>query len=170
MRLLLGAALVCGCPAIYSPNLPDLAVQLASDLSVTAVEDLAQPAGVDPCLGACAPGETCLLGCLPPQQPCTGVTCPSGESCFDGVCLLGCVVDRCQDKRCSFDERCTRDGKCRKTDSCDLPCPDGTLCATVCMPADPCDPVRCDPGQTCLRGICVEDPCAGLSCPPPTVC
>jgi hypothetical protein len=161
--------LLWGCPAIYSPDLPDLAVRLP-DLAVESQPDLASGNATDPCAGACADDEICVAACQPPVDACASNSCPQGFICLDGACQKGCLVDRCAGVSCRAGERCGHDGTCHPSHSCDRACPDGTECTVWCVAKDVCDGVLCDPGQSCLHGICVEDPCAGLRCPPPSVC
>jgi hypothetical protein len=158
--------LLAGCPAIYSPDLPDLAAAVP-DLAVSPFLSLVAD---DPCDGACGDGETCVAACEPPAGACDFNACPAGFLCLDGACEKGCLVDRCAGVTCAANQRCGRDGRCHPSHACDRSCPGGAACTVWCIAQDDCEGVRCDPGQSCLHGICVEDPCAGLRCPPPTIC
>lgn len=97
---------------------------------------------VDPCEGVtCDTGESCVDGVCVPDDPCEGVTCGTGESCVDGVCIPD---DPCDGVTCGTGESCV----------------DG-----VCIPDDPCEGVTCDTGETCVDGVCVpDDPCEGVTC------
>jgi hypothetical protein len=52
-------------------------------------------------------------------------------------------------------------------DPCEgVTCDPGETCVDgVCVPVDPCEGVTCDPGEVCEDGVCVpEDACAGVTC------
>ncbi len=58
-------------------------------------------------------------------------------------------------------------------DPCEgVTCDPGETCIDgVCVPDDPCEGVTCDPGETCVDGACIpDDPCAGVTCDPGEVC
>lgn len=68
---------------------------------------------------ACA--TVLITGCPsvpPPPDPCADVTCGSGESCFDGVCVAD-SVDPCADVTCGTGASCV-DGMC-VADASDAP-------------------------------------------------
>jgi hypothetical protein len=177
LRRLAAALLLLGCPALYSPHYPDLG---ADDL---AVADLTR---ADPCAGC---DGTCLFGCMPAANACDGVQCPVGESCLDGVCFAGCVVDRCAGVTCGAQERCWQ-GRCVGFAACDFTCP-GTICGVLCLPGAQAargscssdgdgdgDGGTCQCGclESCVGGECVpaceapDLPCACECCPPTLSC
>ncbi|MBV8761116.1 MAG: hypothetical protein JO257_27720 [Deltaproteobacteria bacterium] len=117
----------------------------------------------------CASNQTCVVdintgngSCV--TNPCAGVTCPSGEYCSGGNCVMSCA-----DVTCPSGQRC-RLGVC-EADPCGHPCPFGQVCddsAGMCHP-DPCQFRQCPQGDWCNPndGQCEADPCLGTTCPSP---
>ena len=110
--------------------------------------------------GACAAGETCdpVQGCI--TVPCQddsdcddGLFCNGAETCDNGSCAGGTMVD------CGDGVDCTVDSCNEDTDGCDNP-PDDGLCddGAFCNGAETCDAVN-----GCTAGA---DPCAagGQNC------
>ena len=106
-------------------------------------------------------GGTCV------EDPCTDVTCESGEYCVDGACQTSCANVTCADN-----QRCIL-GSCQ-TSPCNGACPSGQVChdASGECRTDPCRGVNCDVGQACnpQTGECEQDPCLGVTCPDDAVC
>jgi MYXO-CTERM domain-containing protein len=98
-------------------------------------------------------------------KSCATVTCPSGQTCFEGDC-----VDTC-DPACAGGEVCGNVGdagpscgpdKCQ-TDGGTLPCSNGAYCdpVTGACGADPCTGVHCPTAQECVAGKCEWAPEGG---------
>jgi len=111
----------------------------------------------------CGSDELCVGGtCV--NDPCAGVTCGSGDYCFQGDCVGSCAgVD------CPVTQRCDL-GSC-EPDPCGGACPSGQVCDEgdgVCED-DPCPNQMCPQGEWCnpQNGICEQDPCVGVECPSP---
>jgi hypothetical protein len=145
----------------------------------------------DPCATVtCDPGFGCVRETGLCVDLCVGVTCPSGLTCFGGLCqdcfALGCpagqlcirtgaeppacVPDPCFNVDCEDDEAC-RDGLCVAT-TCAPACAAGQRCVDGTCVADPCSGVNCALGQICRPsdGACVDDACEDVDCPPTQVC
>ncbi len=117
----------------------------------------------------CTASQTCVVdpntgtaSCV--SNPCSGVTCPSGQYCEGGNCVMSCA-----DVTCPNGQRC-RLGVC-ETDPCGHPCPFGQVCddaSQMCHP-DPCQFRQCPQGDWCNPndGQCEADPCIGTACPSP---
>lgn len=91
-------------------------------------------------------------------------TCPSGTSCFNGICVPPCVEDACAE---GFTCLAERDGgvasRCVPQACANVTCTAGQVCGPRgCQ--DPCADAVCPAGTVCRGGSCV-DPCAGLQCP-----
>jgi hypothetical protein len=81
------------------------------------------------------------------NDPCDGVQCPVGRTCYQGTCI--------QDVDCNDDVDCTDPGH-----HCFL---------SQCIPDD-CEAIECRFGQVCHRGTCF-DPCDGANpCEAPFIC
>src|SRR4029079_5746694 len=107
----------------------------------------------DPCMGAklmgCGGGGSCKATCVPTTDPCAGVTCTTGRTCVDGVCLAGCFLQPCSGVTCPSGQTCDRDtGKCATLNACNANCGTGRTCALTCAAANPCAGVQCPSGQS----------------------
>ncbi len=74
------------------------------------------------------------------DDACASVTCPDGQQCVDGTCVLADTVVECvEDVDCAQDWLCD-DGVCTPT-----------------TPEDPCESMTCEEGEECVEGVCVTD-------------
>jgi len=109
---------------------------------------------------ACREGS-CTPVCKPGEFP-----CPAGYMCLDTFC----IPQRCIGVTCAAGQKCDNDtGLC--VDQCDkVACLAPTHCkAGLCV--DCSSPGEgCDPGQTCVGGLCQTDPCTGVTCGAGTYC
>ncbi len=144
----------------------------------------------DPCLTVtCNPGFACDLVTGMCADLCAGVNCPTGLSCFGGVCqdcfALGCATgeicvrvgnqgacqaDPCAGVACAGNEAC-RDGTCVVV-TCDPACPGGQRCVDGACVGDLCANVSCTDQRICrpTDGLCVRDPCGDVRCQPGQAC
>ena len=89
------------------------------------------------------------------ESPCTGITCPSGQSCVTSGPAAGL---------CEPDSNCYFQG-----------CPQGKLCNDQACVDDPCNPNPCKADEVCkpsadfLTARCVQS-CAGVTCKTGEVC
>jgi MYXO-CTERM domain-containing protein len=140
----------------------------------------------------CAPAGTTLPGCVTPpvcvckgqsgcQDPCVGVTCPSGQVCTGfGPNAGKCVADNCFNSPCQGCGKVCNHGSCVNNPCASMTCPSGQVCkpsgdfsTAACVPS--CASVTCPSGKTCVDGACVDGcnpPCAtgqvcNLSASPP---
>ncbi len=116
----------------------------------------------DPCTTVqCDPGFACNQQTGDCEDLCDGVMCPTGLTCFGGIC------QDCFSLGCDPGEICVRNGmgqgECQ-TDPCfGVDCEDGEACIDGTCTAVTCDPA-CPGNQVCMDGQCVDDPCAGVNC------
>jgi len=154
------------------------------------IDSMGNATCVDPCsLVSCPTGYQCKLGacldCTDPQvgcptgqrcvgspptcknDPCFGVTCPSGQFCDANGncsnpcanCATGqiCVMGMCKDDPC-------RGVQCSASEVCVVQNGVGMCVVNQCAQG-------CNPGLVCCQGaMCINDPCAGFSCPIDTQC
>jgi hypothetical protein len=139
----------------------------------------------DPCATVnCDPGEVCNQADGQCVDLCDGVTCPTGLTCFGGICQdcfsLGCdpgelcvrngtgpgecVADPCFDVQCNTNQACV-DGTCENV-TCDPACPSDQRCEGGQCVDDPCDGIHCNPLQICdpANGECVDNLCRDVVC------
>ncbi|MBU1220839.1 hypothetical protein KKF34_08565 [Myxococcota bacterium] len=110
----------------------------------------------------CEDNETCVLGVC---RDCHYLGCEGALICYEG----NCITDPCTDISCDSGEYCSN-GTCVK--ACwDEKCPDGTSCNYLgeCV-SDPCAEVECESHQYCSEGNCLTNPCPSVYCEPGTVC
>ncbi|MGH2532677.1 MAG: hypothetical protein ACRDJW_10280 [Thermomicrobiales bacterium] len=115
-------------------------------------------------------GPVCCTDCLACDRTSNGFacvsTCPTPQTCVEGVCECPGAEPPCQGVCCGGCQICDANG-------CEF-CPEDQICVgneCACPPdRQPCGPACCDPaqGQTCRNGICVcvsGDPsCQGACC------
>jgi len=110
----------------------------------------------------CPSGETCTNGVC--KAPCDGVTCP-----YPDVCRVGKCVDPCASVTCNAGQACFN-GVCVTSCNC-LACGQGASCnvaSGLCV-TTACAAVTCTAGMHCVTGSCVDD-CAGAVCPSGQTC
>ena len=123
--------------------------------------------------------------CIPCQE--LGATCDHHGRCVWTPQPCPRCSERTPDGRCVSCEvlgKICVSGRCvGKTDKCG-PCQirSGNLCISCselgmqcvhgkCVKVDPCENVKCPPGQRCVKGRCIgDDPCANIKCPPGYKC
>jgi Notch-like protein len=102
--------------------------------------------------GVCDPGiEHCIGGMI----VCVGGTGPSDEIC-DG---LDNDCDGTADELapCPGTSQCVAGSCGEPCQPGEFPCPGGQTCVDgYCVP-DTCEGVSCDPGFSCMQGVCIED-------------
>ncbi|HEU4729358.1 MAG TPA: MopE-related protein, partial [Kofleriaceae bacterium] len=116
-------------------------------------------------LPKCSPTEICVDSTCQPN-PCTGVTCPTGEFCRGGACVASCEGVSCGETQTCRDGACVATGCATRcgTGVCN---PDTGMCqvnrcaAVLCPQTKACDP---------LTGACIADPCQGVTCPSGQTC
>lgn len=127
----------------------------------------------DVCLAdenACG-NDRCQMECVPVRDPCAGVRCEAGQTCFGGVCISGCFPSPCAGIECPTGSFCNPGtGACARITPCPGRCNDGYACHIACTPRTPCDSMVCPAGQACVNGTCVPSACAGVSCAPGLIC
>ncbi len=126
------------------------------------------------------------------NNPCVGVSCLAGETCYYGECFEDCSTTA----DCMTAPRTTcflPDGRCDETDPCaNITCPLAQVCyegncytscsddgdcspPSICLssrcvdptndPYDPtCDGVQCPEGQNCLHGACFNSCSSSAMC------
>ncbi|MCG3174592.1 MAG: Virginiamycin B lyase [Myxococcota bacterium] len=92
----------------------------------------------------CPAGQVCSNKTGKCEDPCAGVSCPSGSTCRKGACYRG---------------DCYESG-----------CPDGEVCVEGACVGDPCARVSCLPGESCQNGVCLAAKCHNISCSGNQVC
>lgn len=123
--------------------------------------------GACDCGGAtCNEGEYCNdEGKCIEGDPCEGIECEDGETCFYGQCICKGAGAKCEEgKTCEYDV-------CVDTECVGKTCEEGLVCAKgECI--DPaCVGVTCDdPGLSCSGGNCVDAACLGIECPADRQC
>jgi uncharacterized protein (TIGR03382 family) len=132
-----------------------------------------QPGGgrfcvTDPCAAVqCQPGFACDRDTGMCADLCDGVTCPTGLTCFGGLC------QDCFALGCDAGELCVRNdanqGECRPDPCFGVDCEDGEACIDGTCTTVTCDPV-CTGDHHCVGGTCVDDPCANVNCAGGRVC
>ena len=132
--------------------------------------DCTLPQACDPNTGACV-------------DRCADVSCPVGEQCLNGSCLLGdCNVNGCLEGQACINNVCQLDpcGACAAGQFCrngqcvqscaEISCPLEESCQDGRCAPDPCGGFRCREGQACVNGSCESDPCLSTTCPEGQVC
>ncbi len=114
---------------------------------------------------SCPSGEVCRNGrCI--LDPCDGVSCQADEFCRNGQCVTACGCTQC-----NAGESCI-DGACINNPCAGVQCPSGEVCDPLSgqCDSDPCQGITCGPGRVCNSGSCADDPCANVKCPLGQVC
>ena len=128
---------------------------------------------------SCPPDKICNKDGYCVDNPCIGVTCPTGQHCENGVCVDpcanvtcgpgwvceegDCVEDNCYGRGCDDPRDICLDGACVHDPCQNVSCSDGEFCRSGrCVKS--CADVECPPDQGCRDGRCVADPCAGVTC------
>ncbi len=138
-------------PYCVSDNCGDCTTQTAKDPKTG--ETICGPTGTKDSLGNSVP--LCICKSNSCTSPCTGITCPSGQSCVTSGPAAG---------NCEPDNNCYFQG-----------CPTGKLCNDQNCVTDPCNPNPCKADEVCkpssdfLTARCVAS-CAGVTCKTGEVC
>ena len=104
----------------------------------------------------CSPDRICQNGvCL--LAACAVNPCPAGQLCD----AKGNCYDPCSKLTCQTGETC-HNGVCQ--DCYASGCPAGQICHNRACEPDPCQNVHCGQGQYCANGTCLQS-CASLDCP-----
>ncbi len=104
-----------------------------------------------PLTGECGPKKAGL------GSPCDdGNACTLGESCFQGNCLGGILVN-CNDGNPCTSDSCDPEFGCLATPQDDTPCEDGDSCTE----GDACQAGECQPGLS-ICGCETDEDCAGF--------
>jgi hypothetical protein len=121
----------------------------------------------------CAPEGTDKAGCVETpvcqckglnacNEPCFGVTCPTGKVCAQFGPNAGmCVQDTCYQLGCQGCDKACDKGACIDSPCKTTTCKAGEMCrasadfkTSECVPS--CGGVTCYAGTTCIDGVCVE--------------
>jgi Mg-chelatase subunit ChlD len=102
------------------------------------------------------------------RNPCSGVSCPSGQYCYtDGnsqpVCTKACAG------ACPLGQSCQQ-GSCVVDPCATASCVMGQVCQNGACVTDPCSKMGCDSHYICKNGMCVDDPCRFVTCPQGMLC
>jgi MYXO-CTERM domain-containing protein len=120
------------------------------------------PAGSLPNADCVTPPVCACKGQSGCQNPCNGITCPTGSACTDyGPNAGTCVVDNCYNVPCvGCDKACNLGGCVPNPCGVANACPTGKECkpsadfmSAVCV--DSCADVSCSSGKACKDGKCV---------------